>query len=115
MFGRGRGYRWMYYATGMPGWMRAWQGFYGFGKGYLGYPYGTCRWFPWLPRWWWSGMYGPVTWSSSGPVLSSQVGSREEEIAILENELTAMESEKKGIEEAINATRKRIEELKTQK
>lgn len=22
--------------------------------------WGFCRWFPWLPRWWWTGMYGPI-------------------------------------------------------
>lgn len=38
----------------------------GFGRG-MGNPYPFCRWFPWLPRWWWSGMYGPVTPYSYAP------------------------------------------------
>jgi len=30
------------------GWGRGWFG-WGFGN-----PYPFCRWFPWLPRWWWA-------------------------------------------------------------
>ena len=30
-FGRGRGYRWMYWATGLPGWLR-----FGYSPGWLG-------------------------------------------------------------------------------
>ncbi|MBN1455945.1 MAG: hypothetical protein JW945_06825, partial [Methanomicrobia archaeon] len=41
--GRGRGFR---------------SGF-GPGRG-MGNPYPFCRNFPWLPRGWWTGMYGPV-------------------------------------------------------
>ena len=33
---------------------------FGWGRGF-GNPYPFCRWFPWLPRWWWTGIYGPVT------------------------------------------------------
>ena len=33
---------------------------YGFGRG-MGNPYPYCRNFPWLPRRWWMGMYGPIT------------------------------------------------------
>ena len=43
---RGRGFRWSGY--GWPGWGR-------------GNPTPYCRWYPWLPRGWWTGMYGPVT------------------------------------------------------
>ena len=32
----GRGFRW-----------------FGWGRGF-GNPYPFCRWFPWLPRWWWA-------------------------------------------------------------
>ncbi|MEA2074628.1 MAG: hypothetical protein U9O85_02675 [Euryarchaeota archaeon] len=33
----------------------------GFGSGRgMGNPYPFCRNFPWLPRWWWTGMYGPI-------------------------------------------------------
>jgi len=42
----------MPFGMGPYGWM-----------GMYGYPYWgwRCRWFPWLPRWWWTGMYGPIT------------------------------------------------------
>ena len=38
------------------------RGFVGFGRGVswfgwgggFGNPYPFCRWFPWLPRWWWA-------------------------------------------------------------
>lgn len=70
-------------ATGMPGWMRsaygypAYGGFSGYGRPAYGgrgrgNPYPYCRFFPWLPRRWWSGMYGPVQWTSQGPMLGSQ-------------------------------------------
>jgi hypothetical protein len=31
----------------------------GMGMG-MGNPYPFCRWFPWMPRWWWTGMYGAM-------------------------------------------------------
>ncbi|MDF2955936.1 hypothetical protein [Candidatus Alkanophaga liquidiphilum] len=34
---------------------RGWWG------GWRGNPFPFCRWFPWLPRWWWTGIYGPIT------------------------------------------------------
>ena len=40
----------------------------GFGRGFgfrqgrgMGNPYPFCRNFPWMPRWWWTGMYGAIT------------------------------------------------------
>lgn len=70
MFGRGRGYRRMYYATGLPGWARGFGA--GYGRGGRGNPYSYCRWFPQLPREWWTGMYGPVEMTPQGPVLTQQ-------------------------------------------
>ncbi|MDI6885515.1 MAG: hypothetical protein QMD22_04045 [archaeon] len=41
----------------------------GFGRGFgfglgpgrgMGNPFPFCRRFPWMPRWWWTGMYGPI-------------------------------------------------------
>jgi len=122
----GRGFRWMYYATGMPEWMRA--GFWpAFGRRN---PYPFCRWFPWMPRGWWSGMYGPVEWTSQK--LSSQTATssakqipvapiqfqpqmaKEEEIHYLEQELKALEEEKMALEQDLESIRKRINELKSQ-
>ena len=31
--------------------------YFGFGRGN---PFPFCRWFPWLPRGWWTGIYGPT-------------------------------------------------------
>lgn len=41
----------------MPPWGRGWWR----GWGWRGNPFPFCRWFPWLPRWWWTGIYGPIT------------------------------------------------------
>jgi hypothetical protein len=44
---RGRGFGWRGFGWGLgwgPGWGR-------------GNPYPFCRWFPWLPRWWWAYPY----------------------------------------------------------
>ena len=117
-FGRGgRGYRWMYYATGMPGWMRysyipqtaggriqASVPVWGFGRGN---PYPYCRFFPWLPRGWWTGMYGQVEWTEQGPIIKGM-----EEIDALRAELKRLEDEKRYIEQEINNLRKRLEEGK---
>jgi len=65
------------------------------------YPYsgwGRCRRFPWLPRWWWAGMYGLIT-----PYSTTSV-SKEDEITMLENEAKMLEQELARI-------KKRLEEL----
>ncbi len=82
----GREYRWMYYLTGLPRWVRG------------GYPYampwlGRCFWFPWLPRWWWAGIYPEF-----------QALSKEDEVKMLKEEAAALEEELKEI-------RKRLQEL----
>ena len=48
----------MPFGMGPYGWM-----------GMYGYPYWgwRCRWFPWLPRWWWTGIYGPITPFTGAP------------------------------------------------
>jgi hypothetical protein len=125
----GRGYRWMFWLTGMPGWMRTGFGYPAFGRGN---PFGFCRWFPWMPRWWWTGAYGPVQWTPQGPVLASQTNqpstqqipvapmqfqpqmTKEQEIQYLEQELKALEEEKKALEEDLESIKKRINELKSQ-
>jgi hypothetical protein len=65
-----------------------------------GYPYsywGRCRWYPWLPRWWWTGLYGPLT-----PYAAI---SKEQEIALLEDQ-------RKWLEDALDQIKTRLEELK---
>ena len=125
----GRGWRWWYYITGIPGWMRAWYGLPAFGW-FRGNPYPFCRWFPWLPRWWWSGIYGPVQWTPRGPVLASQAPvqpavptqplpiqfqpgmTKEQEIQYLEEEIKAIEDEKRMLEQELESIRKRLKELR---
>ena len=34
-----------------------WGGWYGWGGFWRGNPYPFCRFFPWLPRWWWASPY----------------------------------------------------------
>jgi hypothetical protein len=121
----------MYYVTGMPGWMRAGFGYPAFGRGN---PFGFCRWFPWMPRWWWSGMYGPVEWTPQGPVLASQSTAqsatqqipltpmqfqpqmtKEQEIQFLEQEIKALEEERKALDQDLESIRNRLNELRKQK
>jgi len=59
-----------------------------------------CRWFPWLPRWWWTGIYGPLTPFTWQPTLP-----KEQEIAFLEDQ-------KKLIEKELSQINKRLEEIK---
>lgn len=80
--GRGRGYRWMYLQTGLPGWAR---------YGYPAMPWShRCMHFPWLPR--------------AYPGFQAPILSRDEEQSALREEAAAMEEELKEI-------KKRIQEL----
>ncbi len=96
---------------GPMGWMMA---------PYSGWPsyWGRCFRFPWLPRWWWTGMYGPAIpytpyagatqyyppgytgiWPSPfGPA------SKEEEKA-------ALEEQAKFLEEELSRIKQRLDEL----
>ncbi|GEM_PF-326440 len=53
---------------GGRGWGRGWA--FGRGFGWWSNPY-TCARFPWLPRWWWTGMYGPITPFTGAPRMSN--------------------------------------------
>jgi hypothetical protein len=82
--GRGRGYRWMYLQTGLPGWAR---------YGYPSMPRShRCMYFPYLPRAW------------DFPAFRAPVLSRNEKLSALREEAAAMEEELEEIE-------KRIQEL----
>ena len=98
-FGYGRGFRWMYYATGMPGWMR-YNASYG--------NYWQCWRFPWLPRGWWTGIYGPVQWTSQGPQIVSDTQGMQ---AQLQEQARAIEQEIANLQNELAEIRKRIEEL----
>ncbi|MFZ2070259.1 MAG: hypothetical protein WAV32_01375 [Halobacteriota archaeon] len=46
----------------------------GMGMG-MGNPYPFCRRFPWMPRWWWTGMYGPIApWTYPVPYYGYPYG-----------------------------------------
>ncbi|RLJ10330.1 MAG: hypothetical protein DRP15_00265 [Candidatus Aenigmatarchaeota archaeon] len=99
----GRGFRWWYRLTGMPGWARA------------GYPgFGRCFWYPWLPRWWWTGMYGNVVWTPSGPKLESELTeeekklSKDEEIKTIQEEQEMVKEEIKNLQQYLEDLQKRI-------
>lgn len=65
--------------------------------GYADWFWGRCRRFPWLPRWWWTGMYGAVTPYTPIP--------KEQERSILEYQV-------KLLEQTLEQIKKRLEELK---
>ncbi|MCP8310971.1 MAG: DUF5320 domain-containing protein [Candidatus Methylarchaceae archaeon HK02M1] len=62
--------------------------------------WGRCRRFPWIPRWWWTGIYGSMTPYSGMPPVP-----KEDEIAMLEDEAEMLEQELERI-------KKRLEELR---
>ncbi len=114
-----RGWRFWYRVTGMPGWMRASYGLPAFGLGW-GW---RCRWFPWLPRWWWTGIYGPVRWTPQGPVLESQLEEGKEAglgeapattfqvTPSAKDELEALKEERRMLEEELKFIERKIKEL----
>lgn len=80
----------------MPFGMGPW-GWFAYSYRYPHWYWGRCRWFPWLPRWWWTGMYGPITPYAPIP--------KEQEKAMLEDQA-------KQLEQTLEHIRKRLEELK---
>ena len=82
---------------------------------YLGLPgyWGRCSWFPWLPRWWWTGMYGPITpysgtstqyypYGYTGTWPYSFAPSPEEEKANLEEQARFLEEELTRIKQRLD-------------
>jgi len=83
----GRGYRWMYRATGLPGWMRG-RGWGGPGGGWdPGWGYGGGPWYA-------AGPYEPGSWGAAPTV--------EDEVAFLKDEAEAVRSYLEGIERRIS-------------
>jgi len=48
-------------------------GWFGWGRGF-GNPYPFCRWFPWLPRWWWAYPRFATAYYAAPPSLPYYVG-----------------------------------------
>jgi len=65
--------------------------------------WGRCRWFPWLPRWWWTGIYGPIL-PYSAPYFYPPMA--------VEDEVKMLEEEVKYMGEALENIKRRLEELK---
>ncbi|MDI6639601.1 MAG: DUF5320 domain-containing protein [Methanocellales archaeon] len=96
------------------------RGFWGpgFGMGF-GFGLGFCRWFPWMPRWWWTGMYGPITpygyvaaapTPPTGGYLYDLWGAP---IAIpKEQEVAMLEEQARFLEQQLDQIKKRLEELR---
>ena len=61
-------------------------------------PFLSCRWFPWLPRRWWTGIYGPI----SARAFSM---SKEQETTLLTEQMNFLKQE-------IDQIKKRLQELK---
>jgi hypothetical protein len=80
--------------------MGSWRWFgspYGYSYRSPGYSYGwRCRWFPWLPRWWWTGIYGPMS-----PYTMPK-----------DQEMTLLQDEVRLLEQTLANVNKRLEELK---
>jgi hypothetical protein len=94
----GRGYRWMYHATGLPGWMRGrgwgwpgggWGGGWGAGWGHAHGP----RAHAYGPSWGGPGAYGFAPWGAAPTA--------EDEVTFLKDEAEALRSDLEGIERRI--------------
>ncbi|HDN79674.1 MAG: hypothetical protein DRI61_10040 [Chloroflexi bacterium] len=101
------GYRWMYYLTGLPGWMR-----FGFSPGWVGrnpWGLGPCAYYLLTGQW-----PTPVTWGAWGwpaatawggwPTFTSPWFTPEQEVTMLKNQAEFLKQQ-------LDAIAKRIEEL----
>ena len=126
----GRGFRWMFWLTGLPGWARFGYSYPStttypststtayptpYAAAYPGNWFWRCRWFPWLPRWWWTGIYGPVQWTPQGPVISQPsvptTPVQTTDIEYLKQQKQALEQELKAIEDQLRYIEERIKQL----
>ena len=100
-------YRWMYYATGMPGWMR-----FGFSPGWIGRSptgLGPCATYMMTGRW-------PMPYNVPGfPATGNNVPQPPFfPYASKEQELEMLEEQSKALTAQVEAIRKRIEELQSE-
>jgi hypothetical protein len=83
------------------GWFGRGYGRYGTGMGF-GNPYPFCRYFPWLPRWWWTGMYGYTTPYVATPQYYGLPK---------EQEITMLKEQAKALEEMLRQISQRLKEM----
>ncbi|MDI6689910.1 MAG: DUF5320 domain-containing protein [Actinomycetota bacterium] len=103
-----RGYRWMYYATGLPGWMR-----FGFSPGWLGispYGLGPCATYLMTGRW-------PLPWPSYAPTMpfgptafAPPYMTPEEELEMLKDQAQFLKQQLEQIGERIKDLEKKAKE-----
>ena len=85
----GRGYRWMFWLTGMPGWIRAWYSAVQLSTQATSFPSSS-----WIPFWfcrrflWLYGWVNPVSIGASQPKMT-----KEQEVQMLEKGIKALEEE----------------------
>lgn len=78
-----------------------------------GYWPGYCRAYPWLPRRWWAGTYGPVYWTPEGPKLGEPT--KEEELSALKVEREALKGDIESLNKALQELEERIKQLEASK
>ncbi len=87
---------------------------------YYGWPAygGRCFRFPWLPRWWWTGMYGPIDpytphWPSTQYNPPGYAGAWPSPFGALskEDERAALEQHMKSLEDELSRVKQRLDEL----
>ena len=89
-----RGYRWKYWSTGLPGWMRG-GGWGGHGRGHPGHgPWG----YAYAPGWAGAGPYAFDPWGAAPTA--------EDEVAFLKDEAEALKNYLEGIERRISELEK---------
>ena len=90
-----------------------WGRGFGWRAWYRGYPHIYCRWFPWMPRWWWTGAYGPVYWTPEGPKLGELT--KEEELSVLKTEREALKADIESLKKILQEINERISQLEASK
>jgi hypothetical protein len=81
----------------MPRGRRFWTGSWEWYASPHRYQYwGRCRWFPWLPRWWWTGLYGAmypysISKEQEKTILKEQVAVLEQELVSIKRRLEELE------------------------
>ncbi|MCD6414033.1 MAG: DUF5320 domain-containing protein [Candidatus Diapherotrites archaeon] len=86
---------------------------FGYGAGYGGGWSGRCWRYPWMPRGWASGAYGPFRWTSEGP---EPIGTNtEEQVSVLKAEKQSLETEMEFMKKALSELEEKIKKLEESK
>lgn len=120
----------MYYATGLPGWMR-----FGFSPGWIGRsPTGLGPCASYLMTGQWPMPFGPMPWGQAGPPVSPTVPAQSQDQGFVppafpnppmgwydpmagmtkEQQVQMLEEQAKAVEEQLQEIKQRIEELRNE-